>query len=146
MNQENTLSLIAHLKAQENPFIDENGIDIPSKGYYVLIPNRKRLEKEKEDYILELKLSHKNQVNSKQWKVKSIEIKNRDNFKCFICNSSNNLEVHHTMYFKDVKLWNYENKFLITLCRNCHQETHDNKKDLLGDVFLHNEYLDTTKQ
>lgn len=65
-----------------------------------------------------------------RWKSKRKEILDRDNNKCVICKSGDNLQVHHRQYhfsrmmnvFKNP--WEYENRLLITLCESCHQKGH----------------------
>jgi 5-methylcytosine-specific restriction endonuclease McrA len=65
-----------------------------------------------------------------EWKRKRKEILERDNNKCVICDSTQNIVVHHRQYvfikerqsFKDP--WDYDNSLLITLCRSCHQRGH----------------------
>ncbi|HEA20632.1 hypothetical protein LCGC14_2592040 [marine sediment metagenome] len=38
------------------------------------------------------------------------------------------LHIHHEYYIKNKLPWNYENDALITLCMDCHEELHKNKK------------------
>lgn len=54
---------------------------------------------------------------------KKLKIKIRDNNKCQLCGSEENLEVHHIDYIKK----NCDENNLITLCRKCHNITHDNR-------------------
>jgi 5-methylcytosine-specific restriction endonuclease McrA len=70
----------------------------------------------KEDYLL--------QLQNIEWVKKRKLIKNRDDNKCNNCENVNDLQVHHTLYFNNKKLWEYDDSHLITLCRNCHQEEH----------------------
>lgn len=60
-----------------------------------------------------------------KWQRTRLEIMNRDNFTCQICNDNNSeLHVHHTKYFKDRQPWDYSDKHLITVCVNCHKSIH----------------------
>jgi 5-methylcytosine-specific restriction endonuclease McrA len=65
-----------------------------------------------------------------RWKEKRQEILKRDQNSCVICNSGENLQVHHRQYHFSRMLnafnnpWEYDNRLLITLCRNCHQKGH----------------------
>lgn len=63
-----------------------------------------------------------------------LEILDRDNRKCRNCGSGQNLEVHHRQYHRDNKTglkrepWDYDNKFLITICHGCHEIGHEQYK------------------
>jgi 5-methylcytosine-specific restriction endonuclease McrA len=69
-------------------------------------------------------LSHPN------WYAKREQILKRDNCSCQICGSKLELQVHHRQYHINKKTgqkrmpWEYNNKFLITLCKSCHQAGH----------------------
>jgi len=75
-------------------------------------------------------MTYKEQLKDPKWKLKSQEIKQRDFETCQKCESVENLEVHHIRYLKFTALWNYPDDYLITLCRDCHQEETDNLKTL----------------
>lgn len=47
------------------------------------------------------------------------EVKSRDNYECRICNTKNNLEVHHIV--KTIHGGNSDLENLITLCTSCHR-------------------------
>ena len=49
---------------------------------------------------------------------------NRDNYKCRICNSNENLQVHHLKSYKKYPELRYEPTNGITLCKCCHQLFH----------------------
>jgi 5-methylcytosine-specific restriction endonuclease McrA len=88
------------------------------------------------DYIIEMRLNklaknkakfkedYLNQLQNIEWVKKRKLIKNRDDNKCNNCENVNDLQVHHTLYFDNKKLWEYDDLHLITLCRNCHQKEH----------------------
>jgi len=69
-------------------------------------------------------------LSMNQWKVKRNAILARDDCKCRKCNSNANLNVHHRQYHicKITGLkkqpWQYQNRYLITLCRTCHVKGH----------------------
>jgi hypothetical protein len=64
------------------------------------------------------------------WFEKRVQILKRDNNKCINCGGIDKLQVHHRQYHfsKTSKTfappWNYKNKYLITLCNNCHNSGH----------------------
>ena len=66
----------------------------------------------------------------KRWLEKRAEIIKRDNYCCRICGSTDDLTVHHKQYHIDARTdekyypWDYDNKYLITLCKKCHQRGH----------------------
>lgn len=56
-----------------------------------------------------------------RWQKKRLEIMKRDGFACKKCKSKDHtLHVHHLVYFKDYKPWDYGNNMLVTLCEECH--------------------------
>lgn len=65
-----------------------------------------------------------------QWKRRREQILKRDNMRCRNCGANSNLQVHHRQYHVCSKTnrktlpWLYENKYLITLCRTCHELGH----------------------
>jgi len=76
----------------------------------------------KHDY--EVKLS------TPQWAHRRNQIIQRDQNKCRNCGSQNQLQVHHKQYHYANKSgnfrnpWEYDDKYLITLCNRCHQKGH----------------------
>jgi hypothetical protein len=71
----------------------------------------------KEEYRLELK--------DKRWKARRKEIIARDGGACVRCGNKKYLQVHHKMYIEGRKAWEYEDEWLETLCRSCHELEHD---------------------
>lgn len=75
------------------------------------------------------------QYKDPRWQKKRLEIMERDGFMCQCCGESKSeLNVHHKKYIKDKDLWDYDNKYLVTLCSNCHKETHLTK-DRINDII-----------
>ncbi len=60
------------------------------------------------------------QLDTSEWKLKRLEILERDNFTCQVCMSNEDLQVHHKKYLWDKKAWDYPNEYLITLCMHHH--------------------------
>lgn len=68
-------------------------------------------------------------LNTNAWKNKRMIILTRDGFKCTKCEKSDCiLHVHHKIYIAGRNPWEYNNKHLITLCKECHDEIHRTKK------------------
>lgn len=61
-----------------------------------------------------------------RWQKKRLQILERDEWKCCSCdNESRTLHVHHIMYSNDYQNpWDYPDRFLVTLCDECHDSTH----------------------
>ncbi len=65
-----------------------------------------------------------------QWKKRRRQILLRDCNKCRACGASSILHVHHRQYHvlksigKFQLPWKYSDKYLITLCDNCHKNGH----------------------
>lgn len=75
-----------------------------------------------------------------KWQKKRLEIMNRDGFKCVECgDDENQLHVHHLVYRKGKKPWEYPEWELATLCEFCHTVEHDNmnqtKDNSVGEFF-----------
>jgi len=62
----------------------------------------------------------------------------RDDFKCFICNSNQNLRAHHLFSWKHFPYLRYFLSNLKTLCHKCHCDYHSQtKKATLNDFELY---------
>ena len=75
-----------------------------------------------------------------KWQKKRLEVMQRDNFQCIVCgDDSKTLNVHHVEYIEARKPWEYDDKYLWTLCEYCHSEEHRCKeliKDILHDMRI----------
>jgi 5-methylcytosine-specific restriction endonuclease McrA len=75
--------------------------------------------------------SYQDKLFDRRWLEKREFIINRDKGCCIICGSSENLIVHHKQYhYKKVSNmfidpWDYDDKYLVTLCRSCHNRGHE---------------------
>lgn len=65
----------------------------------------------------------------------------RDKFKCSICNSIENLCVHHIDGYDEFKNENNNENKLITLCRKCHRQIHEGAK-IPNDILESIEYFE----
>lgn len=69
-----------------------------------------------------------------RWQKKRLEILNRDQFTCRLCDDKEStLHVHHVWYERGADPWDYPENCLITLCENCHEELHVAR---IGDGIL----------
>lgn len=78
-------------------------------------------------------MTYQEQLNDVRWWVRRNEILERDDYCCQDClrsprnNISNYiiLQVHHFEYIEGRMAWEYEDKYLITLCEECHKKWHN---------------------
>jgi len=76
-------------------------------------------------YFLEANMYYHEQLKTDAWKTKRNAILERDDNRCRYCGTSiQPLHVHHLIYFDNFKAWEYDDKYLITLCDNCHSNWH----------------------
>ena len=63
------------------------------------------------------------------WQRKRLEIMDRDKWACVKCSDiETTLHVHHLQYNNGCAPWEYDNKYLVTLCKDCHAEVEKIKK------------------
>lgn len=78
------------------------------------------------------KVNYAEKLFDPKWKEKRNKILNRDNNQCRICSSKEEkLVVHHKQYHfvrrlqKHVDPWDYDDKYLVSLCESCHNRGHN---------------------
>lgn len=83
------------------------------------------------------KESYAEMLRNPLWQKKRLEIMQRDDFTCQHCGcKGRELQVHHRVYHKGAKPWEYDDSELITLCNQCHEvETEVKNQHYLE--FLH---------
>lgn len=69
-------------------------------------------------------LSYDNQLKTKEWKDKRVHIFKLKGHKCSICGVTHNLQIHHLRYISGHLAWEYDDKDLIVVCKQCHQRIH----------------------
>ena len=75
-------------------------------------------------------------LKSPLWQKKRLEIMQRDNFTCqHCCSQDKELHIHHHVYKRNAKVWEYEDSELITLCSKCH-ENETNYNSECYEVFM----------
>lgn len=80
--------------------------------------------------MLHLDNNYLAELQNPLWQKKREQILKRDGYKCRNCGSTEHLHIHHTQYhFYKItgykkEPWDYDNKYLITLCKTCHEEGH----------------------
>ncbi len=84
-------------------------------------------------------MTYQEQLKSPKWQKKRLEILERDNFTCSYCGSTEKqLHVHHGYYDKNVKLWDYEDETMHTLCYYCHNLSHEYLEQLKHRIAYFN--------
>jgi len=75
------------------------------------------------------------QYKDVRWENKRLEIYRRDNWHCRRCQRTKlKLNAHHLYYDRGLKLWEYENESLVSLCDDCHKHIHIDLKKLAGII------------
>ncbi|UXO94091.1 HNH endonuclease [Pseudanabaena phage Pan5] len=75
-------------------------------------------------------LTYKEKLLDPRWQKKRLEIMNRDGFKCVYCGEEKEtLNVHHCVYAEGTDPWEYYDRFLVTLCKNCHEKEHSKESE-----------------
>ena len=71
---------------------------------------------------MENKKTYSELLRSPLWQKKRLKILERDDFTCQHCGcKERELQVHHRIYHKGAKPWEYDDSELITLCSRCHE-------------------------
>lgn len=74
-------------------------------------------------FFMAYKYDYNEERNSVEWQRKVDEIRRRDNYTCQVCGAQDKqVQVHHTWYNPNLHYWDYPNKQLITLCKECHEK------------------------
>lgn len=70
-------------------------------------------------------MKYSDQLRDPRWQRKRLEIMEAADFACENCGGTDKmLAVHHRLYVKGRKAWEYERELLECLCEDCHQEKH----------------------
>lgn len=80
-------------------------------------------------------IDYKKYLRSDYWDEIKNQVLERDDNRCRLCNSKENLQVHHRTY---KHLENEKLEELITLCKKCHYITHKRNPHLSYQVYCDN--------
>jgi len=70
-------------------------------------------------------MTFKEQYTHPKWQKKRLEVLENYGFECSSCGGTENtLHVHHKIYRKNSKIWEYDNDELDCLCERCHGIEH----------------------
>jgi 5-methylcytosine-specific restriction endonuclease McrA len=81
-------------------------------------------------------MTYEEQLKDSRWIAKRNEIKKRDNNECKMCASKKQLQVHHSKYKFGSLAWEYDNRYLITVCESCHKLFHGKVKPAKIEVEI----------
>lgn len=78
-------------------------------------------------------MTYKDQIQRPEWQRKRLEIMERDEWKCCLCNDeTKQLHVHHLYYDNELKMWEYDNEVMVTVCATCHKNIHKDLNKIFG--------------
>lgn len=65
--------------------------------------------------------SYASKLRDPRWQKKRLKILEKGEFSCLNCgDSERELHVHHLFYEKGKDPWDYDDRYLIPLCKECH--------------------------
>ena len=80
-------------------------------------------------------MNYLDKLKDKRWIKKRKRIIKRDGYKCTVCGSKKNLEVHHSFYYGDFRNpWEYPDESLLTACSKCHLNFHLHSETEIREV------------
>ncbi len=83
-----------------------------------------------------MKKDYSELLKDPRWQKKRLEIFERDNWTCQICQyGDKTLNVHHRVYIQDRDPWDYQSDQLITLCAECHQEERETREGVENSLL-----------
>lgn len=81
--------------------------------------------------------SYRELLKDPRWIRKRNEILTRDENTCQYCGRSDRyMHVHHNLYVKGRKPWEYDNKDLVTLCDRCHESVTNDNREMYGNFLF----------
>ena len=79
--------------------------------------------------------SYSEKLLDPRWQKKRLEVLDSAEFQCEMCgDGESTLHVHHKQYFKGREVWDYEREQLACLCKDCHEQSHE-QADTLKDAI-----------
>jgi len=69
-------------------------------------------------------MEYNEQLKTREWYYVRERVLERDGYRCAVCRTGKNLQVHHMYYLAGKKAWEYNDSALTTLCDACHKKEH----------------------
>lgn len=67
-------------------------------------------------------MTYAEKLKDPRWQRKRLQVLERDGFSCCLCgDKTTELHVHHRSYSKGKNPWDYDDSWLVTLCKECHE-------------------------
>jgi hypothetical protein len=85
--------------------------------------------------IYDRQSAYSQKLRDPRWQKRRLEILQRDNFTCRICDDKEKtLHVHHRRYIPGHEPWDYIDELLVTLCEDCHSDETEQWKNVISDL------------
>ena len=86
----------------------------------------------RKELAMKKKSNYAEKYKDPRWQKKRLEVLERDNWTCQICDDTKStLHVHHRYYRKGRDIWDYPLRAFVTLCESCHE----NETEFLPDAL-----------
>jgi hypothetical protein len=87
--------------------------------------------------------TYSEKLRDPKWQKKRLEVLQRDEFCCQLCNDKETeLHIHHIFYIKGKNPWEYNDSDLVTYCKYCHLIVERYKNKVVFQVKnINNHYL-----
>ena len=72
----------------------------------------------------DIRRSYRQKLKTDEWHQFSAEVIERKDGKCFNCEATEHLQVHHLVYRDGYEPWDYMDEDLRVLCVDCHEAVH----------------------
>lgn len=80
-------------------------------------------------------MNYLDKLKDPRWQKKRLQILKRDAFTCQDCGeTTKTLHIHHKRYIRGHEPWEYKNWMLTTVCEDCHERRHAEKKPVASTV------------
>jgi hypothetical protein len=71
------------------------------------------------------RLTYSQMLLDPRWQRRRLEVFQRDGWRCRHCNAeSRQLHAHHIAYLRGLAPWDYDGRWLVSLCDRCHEAEH----------------------
>ena len=82
-------------------------------------------------------ISYSEKLKDPRWQKLRLQVFDRDDWCCQICDDSENtLNAHHIVYIPNKEPWEYNLFDLLTLCEDCHEAEKLKMQDIEHDILL----------
>lgn len=85
-------------------------------------------------------MNYSERLKDPRWQKKRLEIFERDDWQCRVCrDKTSTLHVHHKIY-SGYFPWEADDKYLVTLCENCHDREKYDPYNLIDTAIKNGSY------